>query len=167
MSRWSVVLRRGIGHLYQNLTRFSPERILRWPDSDGRDMKFGVGQAVRRTEDVRFVTGRGRYTDDLHFPEQTFACFSRSPHAHARILGIDVEAAKAAPGVVCVLTHVNVEAFGAKPMPCLAPLSSRDGSPPKASPKPLPAAPTHMRAFWVSMWKRRRQRRVSFACSRM
>src|SRR5215469_7825058 len=100
-------------------------------------MKFGVGQSVRRTEDVRFVTGRGRYTDDLHFPDQTFACFVRSPHAHARILSIDVEAAKTAPGVVGVLTQKDVEALGAKPMPCLAPLTSRDGSHPKASPKPL------------------------------
>src|SRR5690348_9519599 len=100
-------------------------------------MKFGVGQAVRRTEDVRFVTGRGRYTDDLHFPEETFACFVRSPHAHARIIGVDIEPARVAPGVVGVLTHADVDAFGAKPMPCLAPLTSRDGSHPKASPKPL------------------------------
>lgn len=100
-------------------------------------MKFGAGQAVRRTEDIRFVTGRGRYTDDLHFPGETFACFLRSPHAHARILGIDIEAAMRAPGIVGVLTHADVEAFGAKPMPCLAPLASRDGSHPRPSPKPL------------------------------
>jgi carbon-monoxide dehydrogenase large subunit len=100
-------------------------------------MKFGVGQAVRRTEDNRFLTGRGRYTDDLRFPGETFACFVRSPHAHARILAIDTEAAAAAPGVAGVLTHADVEAAGAKPMPCLAPLPSRDGSHPKASPKPL------------------------------
>jgi len=100
-------------------------------------MKFGMGQAVRRTEDIRFVTGRGCYTDDLRFPNETFACFVRSPHAHARIVGIDTEAAVAAPGVVGVLTHKDVEAFGAKPMPCLAPLASRDGSHPKASPKLL------------------------------
>src|SRR5437764_9267864 len=98
-------------------------------------MKFGVGQPVRRTEDIRFVTGRGRYTDDLHFPNETCACFVRSPHAHARITNIDIEAAAVAPGVVGVLTHSDVEAFGAKPMPCLAPLQSRDGSPPKESPK--------------------------------
>jgi carbon-monoxide dehydrogenase large subunit len=100
-------------------------------------MKFGVGQAVRRTEDIRFVTGQGRYTDDLHFPDEIFACFVRSPHAHARIQSIDIQAAAAAPGVVGVLTHEDVEAFGAKPMPCLAPLTSRDGSHPKASPKSL------------------------------
>jgi carbon-monoxide dehydrogenase large subunit len=100
-------------------------------------MKFGIGQSVRRTEDIRFVTGHGRYTDDLHFPNETFACFVRSPHAHARIISIDIEAAATAPGVVGVLTHSDVEAFGAKPMPCLAPLPSRDGSHPKASPKPL------------------------------
>jgi len=100
-------------------------------------MKFGVGQPVRRTEDIRFVTGRGCYTDDLHFPNETFACFVRSPHAHARIAQIDIAAATAAPGVVGVLTYHDVEAFGAKPMPCLAPLQSRDGSHPKASPKAL------------------------------
>src|SRR5436305_13875320 len=101
------------------------------------EMKFGVGQAVRRTEDSRFLTGRGCYTDDLHFPNETFACFVRSPHAHARILSIDIEAAVGAPGVVSVFTHTDVEGFGAKPMPCLAPLQSRDGSPPKGSPKLL------------------------------
>ena len=48
-------------------------------------MKFGIGQSVKRTEDIRFVTGQGQYTDDLHFDNETFACFVRSPHGHARI----------------------------------------------------------------------------------
>jgi carbon-monoxide dehydrogenase large subunit len=100
-------------------------------------MKFGIGQAVRRTEDIRFVTGQGRYTDDLHFPGERFACFVRSPHAHARILAIHTDEARAAPGVIAVLTHDDVESFGAGPMPCMAPLTSRDGSPPKPSPKLL------------------------------
>ncbi|HEX4079261.1 MAG TPA: xanthine dehydrogenase family protein molybdopterin-binding subunit [Rhizomicrobium sp.] len=100
-------------------------------------MKFGMGQSVRRKEDVRFVTGCGQYTDDLHFPGEGFACFVRSPHAHARILSIDSEDALAAPGVLGVLTHGDVEGFGAAPMPSMAPLVSRDGSHPKASPKPL------------------------------
>ncbi|MGH6877601.1 MAG: xanthine dehydrogenase family protein molybdopterin-binding subunit, partial [Rhizomicrobium sp.] len=100
-------------------------------------MKFGIGQAVRRTEDVRFVTGHGQYTDDLRFPGEAFACFVRSPHAHARILSVDIDEAAAAPGVLGVLTHRDVEEFGAGPMPSLAPLTSRDGSPPKASPKAL------------------------------
>ena len=100
-------------------------------------MKFGIGQSVRRTEDVRFVTGHGCYTDDMHFPGEVFACFVRSPHAHARISGIDTEAASTAPGVLAVLTYNDVDAFGARPMPSMAPLVSRDGSHPKSSPKPL------------------------------
>ena len=100
-------------------------------------MRFGIGQSVRRTEDIRFVTGLGQYTDDLHFPGEAFACFVRSPHAHAQIGALDVQAARAAPGVVGVLTHMDVETFGAGPMPCMAPVVSRDGTGPKNSPKPL------------------------------
>ena len=61
----------------------------------------------------------------------------RSPHAHAKIGSIDTSAAESAPGVVAVLTWKDVEAFGANPMPCMAPLKSRDGSPVRQSPKPL------------------------------
>ena len=100
-------------------------------------MKFGIGQSVTRTEDIRFVTGRGRYTDDRHFEGEVHATFARSPHAHARINAIDVSAAAAAPGVVAVLTQADVEAFGAGPMPCLAPVKNRDGSATRLSPKPL------------------------------
>ena len=100
-------------------------------------MKFGVGQSVKRTEDLRFVTGQGQYTDDLHFERETYAAFLRSPHGHARITAIDVSAAKSAPGVVDVLTQADVDAHGARPMPCVAPIQSRDGSGIKASPKPL------------------------------
>ena len=100
-------------------------------------MKFGVGQSVKRTEDIRFVTGQGQYTDDLHFPNETFACFHRTAQAHAKITSVDVTAARAAPGVVDVLTYADVKAFGAKPMPCMAPVPTRDGSPMKSTPKPL------------------------------
>ena len=100
-------------------------------------MKFGVGQSVKRTEDLRLVTGQGQYTDDIHFPEETFAAFLRSPHGHAKITSLDVSAAKDAPGVVAVLTQEDVDAVGARPMPCVAPVPSRDGSPPKPTPKPL------------------------------
>jgi carbon-monoxide dehydrogenase large subunit len=100
-------------------------------------MQFGVGQSVRRTEDIRFLTGQGQYTDDLRFPGEAFVCFVRSPHAFARIRAIDIGAARVASGVAGVLTHGDVEAFGAQPMPCLAPVPSRDGSIPKLSPKPL------------------------------
>ncbi len=100
-------------------------------------MKFGIGQSVRRTEDARFVTGQGQYTDDLRFEGEAHAAFARSPHGHAKIGSIDISAAEAAPGVIAVLTFADVEAFGANPMPCMAPLLSRDGSPVKRSPKCL------------------------------
>jgi carbon-monoxide dehydrogenase large subunit len=100
-------------------------------------MKFGVGQSVRRTEDSRFVTGQGQYTEDLHFEREAQVAFLRSPYAHARILSIDTSAAENAPGVIAVLTWKDVEAAGANPMPCLAPLRNRDGSAIKQTPKPL------------------------------
>ena len=59
----------------------------------------GIGAAVRRKEDQRFITGRGHYTDDVNRPGQVFAVFVRSPHAHARIKRIDASRAKALPGV--------------------------------------------------------------------
>ncbi|HSC60041.1 MAG TPA: xanthine dehydrogenase family protein molybdopterin-binding subunit [Rhizomicrobium sp.] len=94
-------------------------------------MKFGTGQSVRRTEDIRFVTGHGQYTDDLHFPNETQVVFARSPHAHAKIKSIDASAAKAAPGVIAVLTIADLEAAGARPMVTKTPVKARDGSFPK------------------------------------
>jgi aerobic carbon-monoxide dehydrogenase large subunit len=69
--------------------------------------KFGIGQAVRRVEDQRFLLGRGRYVDDISLPGQSYGVTVLSPHAHARITRIDVSKAKAAPGVLCVLTGVD------------------------------------------------------------
>ena len=53
----------------------------------------GIGAAVRRKEDQRFITGKGHYTDDVNRPGQAHACFVRSPHAHAKIKSIDAKAA--------------------------------------------------------------------------
>ncbi len=72
--------------------------------------KFGIGQPVRRVEDQRFLTGRGRYVDDLQLEHQAYGAVVASPHAHARIRGIDVRAAAAAPGVLCVLTAADARA---------------------------------------------------------
>ena len=66
-------------------------------------MKFGVGQPIRRLEDLRLLTGKGRYQDDQTLHRQTWCVFVRSPHAHARIRSIDTAAASRAPGVVAVL----------------------------------------------------------------
>jgi carbon-monoxide dehydrogenase large subunit len=69
--------------------------------------KFGIGQAVRRVEDQRFTTGAGQYVGDLVLPRQCYGVAVLSPHAHALIKSVDVAAAKAAPGVVCVLTGAD------------------------------------------------------------
>jgi len=63
-----------------------------------------IGRSLPRREDRRFLTGHGHYLDDLEIPGALFACFVRSPHAHARIRAIDVDAARSAPGVVTVVT---------------------------------------------------------------
>src|SRR5713101_8771237 len=69
--------------------------------------KFGIGQAVRRVEDQRFLLGQGRYVDDISLPGQCYGVTVLSPHAHARIKRVDVAKAKAAPGVLCVLTGAD------------------------------------------------------------
>ncbi|HLI22242.1 MAG TPA: xanthine dehydrogenase family protein molybdopterin-binding subunit [Stellaceae bacterium] len=90
--------------------------------------QFGIGQAVRRKEDVRFITGIGRYVDDERAPRQVYAAFLRSPHAHARIERIDVAEAERAPGVLAVYTGADVQAAGLGTIKCVAPLKNRDGS---------------------------------------
>jgi carbon-monoxide dehydrogenase large subunit len=55
----------------------------------------GIGASVKRVEDRRFLTGKGRYTDDMNKPGQLYAYILRSPHAHARILSIDTADAEA------------------------------------------------------------------------
>ncbi len=64
--------------------------------------KHGIAQPVRRREDVRFLTGKGRFSDDVRCDSQVYAAFVRSPVAHGTIVGIDVATAAAAPGVVAV-----------------------------------------------------------------
>ena len=90
--------------------------------------QFGIGQAVRRKEDVRFVTGTGRYTDDIERPNQVWAHFVRSPHAHARLGRVDVSAARAAPGVLAVYTAADVAAAGLDVIKAAPMIKNRDGS---------------------------------------
>jgi carbon-monoxide dehydrogenase large subunit len=103
-------------------------------------VQFGIGQPVRRVEDRRFLTGRGRYVDDLARPRQVHAVILRSPHAHARIRAIDTGAASAAPGVLAVWTGADLAADGIGPIPCLSPLQNRDGSSAVMPPHPALAA---------------------------
>ncbi|MBX3503046.1 MAG: xanthine dehydrogenase family protein molybdopterin-binding subunit [Alphaproteobacteria bacterium] len=80
-------------------------------------MKDGIGTELRRFEDARLLTGKGRYSDDVCLPGQAHAVVLRAPHAHARILGIDATAARALPGVLCVLTGAELIADGLQPIP--------------------------------------------------
>ena len=89
----------------------------------------GIGAAVRRKEDARFLTGHGHYVDDINRPGQLHAALVRAPVAHARILGIDTSAAAAEPGVVAVFTGKDMADDGVGPIPCGWQIHNRDGSP--------------------------------------
>ena len=67
-----------------------------------------IGKSVKRVEDKRFISGKGRYTDDIILPHQTYASFVRSPYAHAKILSVGIDDAKAMPGVVAIFTGADV-----------------------------------------------------------
>ena len=90
--------------------------------------KFGAGQPLRRREDRRFLTGGGRFTDDIDLPGQAIGYVLRSPHAHARIRSINIEAAHATPGVLAVLTGADAAADGLGDHLCIDPVANRDGS---------------------------------------
>ena len=76
-----------------------------------------IGSSVKRVEDQRFITGRGRYTDDIVLPNMTYASIVRSPYAHARITGIDTGAARNHPGVVAVFVGQDIVDDGINPIP--------------------------------------------------
>jgi carbon-monoxide dehydrogenase large subunit len=90
--------------------------------------KFGIGQPVRRKEDIRLLTGRGTYTDDLSRPGQAHMVVVRSPHAHARILSIETAEAKAAPGVLTVLTGHDADADGIGRFPVMVEVPGEGGT---------------------------------------
>jgi aerobic carbon-monoxide dehydrogenase large subunit len=100
---------------------------------------FGIGAAVRRKEDMRFLTGKGTYTDDINRPGQLQAHLLRSPHAHAEIAGIDTAKAKAAPGVAAIFTGADLQAPDLKVggLPCGWLVTSKDGSPMTEPTRPL------------------------------
>ena len=91
----------------------------------------GVGARVARKEDKRFITGGGRYVDDMVVPGMKHAVFVRSPHAHAQIKKIDVKKAQAMPGVIGVLTGKELKADGIGNLICGWMIHSKDGTPMK------------------------------------
>jgi len=95
-----------------------------------------IGESLRRKEDVRFLTGAGNYTDDVEQANQKYAVFVRSPHAHARVKGVDTAAAAAMPGVAGVFSGKDIEGkMGG--LPCGWLISNPDGSPMKEPPHPI------------------------------
>ena len=103
-------------------------------------MKFGTSQPVRRREDSRFLTGRGRYADDLAPREALHVAFVRSPVAHGRIGEIDIEAARAMPGVRGVFTAADLAADGMNnAIPAIFTVDNRDGTPSARPRRPVMA----------------------------
>jgi aerobic carbon-monoxide dehydrogenase large subunit len=96
----------------------------------------GIGAPVRRKEDERFITGRGRYTDDINQPGQLYAVFLRSPHARARIDAIDATEARSVDGVIAVLTGRDMADDGLGDLPCGWLVKQADGSDMVSAPHP-------------------------------
>ena len=102
--------------------------------TDIMSQRFGIGASVLRKEDKRFLTGRGRFTDDIDRPGQVHAYFVRSPHAHAKIKGISADAARAMAGVVAVFTGQDMAADNIGSLPCGWTVTDRHGEPHKSPP---------------------------------
>ena len=97
----------------------------------------GIGASVRRKEDVRFLSGRGNYTDDINRPGQLHAFIRRSDRPHAKINSIDTAAAAKAPGVVAVFTGADMAADNIGGLPCGWQIHNKDGSPMAEPPHPV------------------------------
>ncbi|MEH6497595.1 MAG: xanthine dehydrogenase family protein molybdopterin-binding subunit, partial [Pseudomonas marincola] len=102
----------------------------------------GIGVSVKRKEDQRFITGNGKYLDDINRFGQTHGHFLRSPYAFAKIKNIDLSAAKTAPGVVDIFTGADMTADGIGGLICGWGINSKDGSPHVAPPHPCLATDT-------------------------
>ncbi|SMC43549.1 xanthine dehydrogenase, molybdenum binding subunit apoprotein [Fulvimarina manganoxydans] len=102
----------------------------------------GIGAKVLRKEDRRFITGRGRYVDDMSVPGMKHGAFVRSPHAHAKIKGIDTSAAREMPGVIDILDGQQLKADRIGNLICGWAVSSKDGSPMKMGAYPALADET-------------------------
>ncbi len=90
-----------------------------------------IGKPILRREDQRFLTGNGQYTDDVHMQRETAGVFLRSPHAHARIKSIKLDAAKKAPGVLAIFTGQDLLDAKVNGLPCGWLINNKDGTPMK------------------------------------
>src|SRR4030088_3396450 len=100
-------------------------------------VRSGIGDAPKRREGLRFLTGQGRYLDDLSFDRLPHAGVLRSTHAPAEIARIDTAAAKAMPGVLAVLTAADAIADGLKPLLPYVEANTQTGDPFAFTPQPL------------------------------
>ncbi len=105
-------------------------------------LRFGARQPVKRVEDQRLVTGKGRFTDDMAADGALWLHLVRSPHAHAKIRAIDVDAAKTMPGVKAVYTGADLDADGIGSIPTLSIFKRPDGSPMTVPPRRILAGDT-------------------------
>jgi len=106
---------------------------------DPSSARFGTSRSQKRLEDERLLTGKGRYSDDLDFPNQCWLVVARSPYAHARIRSIDLTAVKSAPGVIAAWTMADLRADGVGHIP-FPPLFKRADGSPMAAPLRTPLA---------------------------
>ena len=97
----------------------------------------GIGAAVRRKEDVRFLSGHGNYTDDINRPGQLHAFIRRSDRPYAKINSVDTSAAAKASGVVAVYTGADMAADNVGGLPCGWQIHNKDGSPMAEPPHPV------------------------------
>src|SRR5688572_15224573 len=95
-----------------------------------------IGVRVPRKEDYRFLTGAGQYTDDVSLPNQAYAAFVRSPHAHANIKSIKTDKAKASPGVIGIYTGADLANAKVGGLPCGWLITDVNGQPMKEPPHP-------------------------------
>src|SRR5664279_3906115 len=116
----------------------SPSRPEEHPMGNMNEVQTSpIGQSLRRREDRRFLTGDGQYTDDVTMHGQTYGVFLRSPHAHARIRSIKLDAAKKAPGVLRIFTGADLAEAKVGGLPCGWLIHSKDGTPMKEPAHPV------------------------------
>ena len=110
------------------------------PEPDSERTPAGIGDRLLRLEDEPLLRGAGRFVEDIVLPGEARAVFLRSPHAHARLRGLSLEAAQAAPGVLAVLTGADVAAdgLGGVPWEVRPPVSASADTPPDSLPGSLP-----------------------------
>src|SRR6185369_16401568 len=104
---------------------------------DPASARFGAARSQKRLEDDRLLAGKGLFSDDREFPNQAWLVLVRSPHAHARILNVDLSEARKAEGVIAAWSMAELRADGVGPIPFPPAFKRADGSPMAAPPRSL------------------------------